>query len=218
MEQLSSTSALSVTRRESELVVPATSTPREVKYLSDIDDQGCLRFHTYILMFYKNNPSMEGIDPAKVIKDALSKTLVFYYPLAGRLIEGPNGKLMVNCNGEGILFTEACADVELEMLGDSIKPPCPFLEDLLYNVPGSDGIIDCPLMLIQVRMSSLVTARERFESLKIPHGYYGNAFSFSAVVSKAGHVGTYPLTYALELIKKAKNQANEEYLDRWQIL
>ncbi|OIT33926.1 methanol o-anthraniloyltransferase [Nicotiana attenuata] len=60
-------------------------------------------------------------------------------------------------------------------------------------------------------MSYLVTARERFESLKIPHGYYGNAFSFSAVVSKAGHVGIYPLTYALELVKKAKKQVNEEY-------
>ncbi|KAM3264169.1 hypothetical protein P3L10_001163 [Capsicum annuum] len=93
---------------------------------------------------------MEGIDPAKVIKDALSKTLVFYYPLAGRLIEGPNGKLMVNCNGEGIFCTEAYADVELEMLGESIKPPRPYLEDLLYNVPGSDRIIHCPLMLIQI--------------------------------------------------------------------
>lgn len=291
---------------------------------------------------------MEGIDPTKVIKDALSKTLVFYYPLAGRLIEGPNGKLMVNCNGEGILFTEAYADVELEVLGESIKPPCPYLEDLLYNVPGSDGIIDCPLMMIQVtrftcggftvavrvnhtmvdafglvlflnavsdfvkfrastpsvipvwqrdilnartppcitckhneyneeiesndawfRMENeliqrsfffgeeeieairnqvspahhssgrfelltsflwknrtisldlnseenvgfayLVTGRGRLENLKIPDGYYGNAFAFPAAVSKAGHLGTYPLTYALELIKKAKNQVNEEY-------
>ncbi|KAM3397397.1 hypothetical protein P3S68_000909 [Capsicum galapagoense] len=293
---------------------------------------------------------MEGIDPAKVIKDALSKTLVFYYPLAGRLIEGPNGKLMVNCNGEGILFTEAYADVELEMLGESIKPPCPYLEDLLYNVPGSDRIIHCPLMLIQitrfttcgrfavavrvnhimvdafglvlflnavsdfvtckastvpfimpvwqweilnartppritcknrefeekaestnawlvmereliqrsfffgqeeiesirrqvstihrsngrfelltsflwkyrtislnlnpeeiVRMTYFVTVRGRFRHLKIPHGYYGNAYACPAAVSKSGILSTYPLTYALELIKKAKDQVNEEY-------
>ncbi|KAH0647225.1 hypothetical protein KY290_035137 [Solanum tuberosum] len=93
---------------------------------------------------------MEGKDPAKIIKDGLSKTLVFYYPLAGRLIEGPNKKLMVNCNGEGILFIEADANVELDRLGDSIKPPCPYLDLLLHNVPGSDGIIGCPLLLIQV--------------------------------------------------------------------
>ncbi|KAH0740168.1 hypothetical protein KY290_033211 [Solanum tuberosum] len=93
---------------------------------------------------------MEGKDhPAKIIKDGLSKTLVFYYPLAGRLIEGPNRKLMVNCNGEGVLFIEADANVELEKLGDSIKPPCPYLDLLLHNVPGSDGIIGCPLLLIQ---------------------------------------------------------------------
>ncbi|XP_060196290.1 alcohol acyl transferase 1 allele RGa-like [Lycium barbarum] len=347
MEQLSP-SQLSVIRRESELIIPATATPREIKHLSDIDDREGLRFHISNLFFYEHNPSMEGIDPAKVIKDGLSKALVFYYPLAGRLILGPKGKHMVNCNGEGILFTEAYADVELDMLGESIKPPCPFLEDLLYNVPGSDGITDCPLMLIQVtrftcggfavavrvnhtmvdafglvlflnavtdfvkfkasapsiipvwqrdtlnarpspritckhhefeeeiestnawlklekeliqrsfffgeeeieairnqvspvhrssgrfelltsflwrhrtislnlnpeeivRLTYFVTARGRFEHLKIPHGYYGNAFAFPAAVSKAGLLSTYPLTYALELIKKAKNQVNEEY-------
>ncbi|KAJ8555274.1 hypothetical protein K7X08_012770 [Anisodus acutangulus] len=348
MEQLSPPLALPVIRHESELIVPATTTPREIKHLSDIDDREGLRFHISNLFFYEHNPSMEGIDPAKVIKDGLAKALVFYYPLAGRLIEGPNGKHIVNCNGEGILFTDANAYVELEMLGESIKPPCPYLEDLLYNVPGSDGIIHCPLMLIQVtrftcggfavavrvnhmmidafglvlflnavtdfvkfkasapsiipvwqrnilnarippcitckhpefeediesknawlnleneliqrsfffgaeeieairnqvspihrssgrfelltsflwrhrtislnlnpeeivRMTYFVTARGRFEHLKIPHGYYGNAFACPAAVSKAGILSTYSLTYALELIKKAKNQVNEEY-------
>ncbi|KAK4364800.1 hypothetical protein RND71_016158 [Anisodus tanguticus] len=348
MEQLPSPLALPVTRHESELIVPAATTPREIKHLSDIDDGKGVRFHISNLFFYEHNSSMEGIDPAKVIKDGLAKALVFYYPLAGRLIEGPNGKHIVNCNGEGILFTEANAYVELEMLGESIKPPCPYLEDLLYNVPGSDGIIHCSLMLIQVtrficggfavavrvnhtmvdafglvlflnavtdsvkfkasspsilpvwqrdilnarippfitckhpefeedielenawlklekeliersfffgeeeieairnqvspihrssgrfelltsflwrhrtisldlnpeeivRMTYFVTARGRFKDLKIPHGYYGNTFASPAAVSKAGILSTYSLTYALELIKKAKNQVNEEY-------
>ncbi|XP_060196288.1 alcohol acyl transferase 1 allele GSc-like [Lycium barbarum] len=62
-----------------------------------------------------------------------------------------------------------------------------------------------------VCMGPIVTARWRLINLKIPLGYYGNAFAIPGAVSKAGHISTYPLTYALELIKKAKNKVNEEY-------
>ncbi|KAH0641617.1 hypothetical protein KY289_032591 [Solanum tuberosum] len=141
---------ISIKYYKPKLVVPARVTPHETKRLSEIDDQGTIRFQIPILMFYKYNSSMKGKDPANFIKDGLSKTLVFYYPLAGRLIEGPNKKLMVNCNSEGIMFIEADANVELDKLGDSIKPPCPYLDLLLHNVPDSDGIIGCPLMLLQV--------------------------------------------------------------------
>ncbi|KAJ4724426.1 Benzyl alcohol O-benzoyltransferase [Melia azedarach] len=77
---------------------------------------------------------MKGKDPVKVIREALSKALVFYYPLAGRLQEGPGKKLMVDCNGEGVLFIEADANVTLEQLGDEIKPPFPYWEEVMYEV------------------------------------------------------------------------------------
>nr|XP_033514374.1 methanol O-anthraniloyltransferase-like isoform X2 [Nicotiana tomentosiformis] len=142
---------ISMTLQKPELVIPATTPSRDRKHLSDIDDQGSLGFQIPILMFYKYSPSMEGKYPVKVIKEGLSKTLVFYYPLAGRIVElMPDRKLVVDCNGEGILFVEADAQVELDKLGDSIKPPCPYLDQLLYNVPGSAGIIDCPLLLVQI--------------------------------------------------------------------
>ncbi|KAF3447698.1 hypothetical protein FNV43_RR08401 [Rhamnella rubrinervis] len=142
-----------VSRCKPELLVPAKPTPCEVKKLSDIDNQ--LRNHTSVIWFYKNNnneyPSiMEGRDPVKVIREALSKALVYYYPLAGRVKEGHDGKLVVDCNGEGVLFVEAEADFKLEQLGHAIQPPFPFLNEVLYNVPGSDDILDCPLLLIQV--------------------------------------------------------------------
>ncbi|KAM3270790.1 hypothetical protein P3S67_028992 [Capsicum chacoense] len=146
--RLTHTMTISIKHHKPKFVVPSIVTPRETKHLSDIDDQGSTRFQVPILMFYKYNSLMEGKDPAKLIKDGLSKTLSFYYPLAGRLIEGPNRKLIVNCNSEGVLFVEADANVELEKLGDSIKPPCPYLDLLLHNVPGSDGIIGCPLLLV----------------------------------------------------------------------
>nr|GLL44402.1 methanol O-anthraniloyltransferase-like [Ipomoea trifida] len=102
-------------------------------------------------MFYRNSVERRGEDPAMAIKEGLAKALVFYYPLAGRIFEGENGKLIVNCNGKGVLFVEAKANVKLEQLGHkSIQPPCPYLKQLLNTVPGSNGIIDCPLLLIQV--------------------------------------------------------------------
>ncbi|XAR69226.1 methanol O-anthraniloyltransferase [Bertholletia excelsa] len=122
-----------VSRREPELVRPARPTPLETKRLSDIDDQKGLRFHVPFIMFYRNNPLMEGVDPVGLIKEALAKTLAYYYPLAGRLVEVDNRKLMVECNGERVLFLEADAD-----------------EDLLYNVPESGRIVGCPLLLVQV--------------------------------------------------------------------
>ncbi|XP_057965340.1 alcohol acyl transferase 1 allele GSa-like [Malania oleifera] len=139
----------SVICREPELVAPAKPTPRKLKPLSDIDDQEGFRFQSPLILFYGNSPSAIG-DPAKVIREALAAALVFYYPLAGRLVEGPNRKLMVDCTGEGVLFIEADADVTLDELGDEIMPPCTKLEELLYNAPGSDGIIGCPLLLFQV--------------------------------------------------------------------
>ncbi|OIW13459.1 hypothetical protein TanjilG_22250 [Lupinus angustifolius] len=139
-----------VRRNPPELVTPANPTPKELKLLSDIDDQTSLRCHISLVAFYRHDPSMKGKDPVEVIRQALSKTLVFYYPFAGRLREGPNGKLMVDCNGEGVMFIEADADVTLDKFGVDFHPPIPCLDQLLYNVPGSDGVINCPILLIQV--------------------------------------------------------------------
>ncbi|KAK7345262.1 hypothetical protein VNO77_15860 [Canavalia gladiata] len=139
-----------VRRRKPELVAPAKATPHEVKLLSDIDDQEGLRFQIPVIQFYRHDPSNAGKDPVEVIRKALAETLVFYYPFAGRLREGPNRKLMVECTGEGVLFIEADADVTLKQFGDPLQPPFPCLEELLYNVPGSGEILNTPLLLIQV--------------------------------------------------------------------
>ncbi|XP_021766406.1 benzyl alcohol O-benzoyltransferase-like [Chenopodium quinoa] len=140
---------LNITRGEPEIVCPAEPTPRELKPLSDIDDQEGLRFQMPGIMFYRADPSMEGKDPVKVVKDALANALVFFYPYAGRLVEGPKRKLIVDCNGEGVPFIEAEADATLEDFGDEIHPPFP-LEDLFYDIPGTDGMLGTPLFIVQV--------------------------------------------------------------------
>ncbi|KAJ6946605.1 methanol O-anthraniloyltransferase-like [Populus alba x Populus x berolinensis] len=152
MAPSSSPVSFTVRHRDPELVVPAKPVPYEQKQLSDVDDQEALRYQIPFIMFYdsNSNPCMEGEDQVKIIRAALAEALVYYYPLAGRLKEGPDGKLLVDCSGEGVLFLEADADTTLELLGDTIQPPCPYLDQLLYNVPGSAGIVGCPLLLIQV--------------------------------------------------------------------
>ena len=79
---------LNVRRCEPELVVPAKLTPHEFKQLSDVDDRE--RHHVPVIMFYRYDQSLEGKDPVKVIREAIARTLVFYYPYAGRLREGPD--------------------------------------------------------------------------------------------------------------------------------
>ncbi|XLT94268.1 hypothetical protein HN873_015930 [Arachis hypogaea] len=81
---------------------------------------------------------MAGKDPVHVIREALSKALVFYYPLAGWLRKGHSGKLMVDCSGEGVLFMEADADVTLDHFGVDPLPPFPYFHELLYYVPFPD--------------------------------------------------------------------------------
>ncbi|XP_068306601.1 alcohol acyl transferase 1 allele GSa-like [Pyrus communis] len=106
--------------------------PRETEFLSDIDDQEGLRFQLPVILCYKDNTSLnENRNPVKTIRESLSRALVYYYPLAGRLREGPNRKLMVDCKGEGILFVEGSTDVTIEQLGDKNSTPLSTLRGVL---------------------------------------------------------------------------------------
>ncbi|XP_072977194.1 benzyl alcohol O-benzoyltransferase-like [Typha angustifolia] len=147
----SSTITFKVQRSEPELVAPAKPTPYELKPLSDIDDQEGMRFYSSGIHVYRNEPSKDGQDPARVIKDALAEALVYYYPLAGRLREEADRKLVVECTGEGVVFVEAEADVSVEDFGaDALRPPFPCHEELLCEFQGNGGVTDCPLLYIQV--------------------------------------------------------------------
>ncbi|KAF8723267.1 hypothetical protein HU200_021784 [Digitaria exilis] len=132
-------------------VAPAAPTPRELKVLSDIDDQESVRVHVPGIFLYRRNESMAGRDPVAVIRDAVARALVHYYPLVGRLREVEGGKLAVDCTGEG-------------QLGEPLLPPFPCLHELLFDVPGSSAIINAPLMLFQ---SSLEHPRKGSSALVV---------------------------------------------------
>ncbi|XP_065871505.1 benzyl alcohol O-benzoyltransferase-like [Euphorbia lathyris] len=139
-----------VHRGSPEFVTPAKPTPYEFKPLSDLENLDSFKIQIPGLMFYSHIPSKNGVDPVEVIRKAIAQTLVFYYPFAGRLREDPSGKLVVECTGEGVLFTEADADVTLEQFGYPLAPPFPCLDQLLFDVPGSSQILNAPLVLVQV--------------------------------------------------------------------
>ncbi|KAK4258880.1 hypothetical protein QN277_005279 [Acacia crassicarpa] len=99
------------------------------------------RIRQYLFMLTSHKP---------IIKKALSETQAFYYPFASRLREAPASQLMIDCNEEGVIFIEADARVTLEQFVHLLRSPFPCFEEILYDVPSSDGVINCPLLLFQV--------------------------------------------------------------------
>jgi len=64
-----------------------------------------------------------------------------------------------------------------------------------------------------MELNVLVNARGRNTAAAgIPIGYYGNAVALPAAISTAGELCANPLSYAVELVKKAKNQVDMDYM------
>uniref|UniRef100_A0A453AJR3 Omega-hydroxypalmitate O-feruloyl transferase n=2 Tax=Aegilops tauschii TaxID=37682 RepID=A0A453AJR3_AEGTS len=87
-------------RMEPVLVTPSQPKRAHTLYLSNLDDQCLLRFSVEYLFVFA------GAVDVDALRTALSRVLVDYYPLAGRLRPGDDGKLVVDCNAEGALFEE----------------------------------------------------------------------------------------------------------------
>ncbi|XVF21989.1 hypothetical protein REPUB_Repub12eG0136000 [Reevesia pubescens] len=137
--------ALSVIRSSRSLVTPSQQTPSGILDLSFIDKIPVLRCYTRTLHIYRHGP-----EASKVIREALSKTLVPYYPLAGRLKESGENQLQVDCSGEGVWFVEASADCTLDAFNYFDNALSILYEELLPDqVPKSDQGME-PLVQMQV--------------------------------------------------------------------
>ncbi|OWM79726.1 acyl transferase 4 [Punica granatum] len=101
--------ALSVVRSAGILIKPSEKTPSVTLDLSAIDRIPVLRCNARTLHVFKHGPGA-----ARVLQAALSKALVPYYPLAGRLTEPVPGQLQVECCTEGVRFVEAMSGCILE--------------------------------------------------------------------------------------------------------
>ena len=63
----------------------------------------------------------------------------------------------------------------------------------------------------EVRIIFAVNASAKLNP-PLPTGYYGNSFALPAAITTAEKLCKKPLGYALELVKKAKNKVNDEYM------
>ncbi|KAL5230237.1 hypothetical protein ABZP36_029013 [Zizania latifolia] len=64
----------------------------------------------------------------------------------------------------------------------------------------------------EMRMICVVNARGSKIGAGIPEGYYGNAFALPVAVAAAGDLCANPVSYAVDLVKKAKGEVNVEYM------
>lgn len=137
--------------KQSCFVKPAEDTPKKSLWISDLDLL-VERTHFPTVYFYKpnNNDVSSNFFEAQVLKEALSKALVLFYPVAGRLGINENGRIEIQCNGEGVLFVEAETDFAI----DDFKDFTPRLEfqKLVPNpaVDHSSNISSHPLLVLQV--------------------------------------------------------------------
>ncbi|KAF5466878.1 hypothetical protein F2P56_016761 [Juglans regia] len=134
--------------KSSTTVCPDGETPRSVLWNSNVD-LVVMRFHTPSIYFYR--PTTSGASnffDARVLKNALSKALVPFYPMAGRLKLDGNGRIEIDCNAEGVLFVEAEISTVLDDLGDFA--PTLELRQLIPAVDYSKGIDSYPLLYAQV--------------------------------------------------------------------
>ncbi|MCL7034646.1 hypothetical protein MKW94_030624, partial [Papaver nudicaule] len=143
--------------KESSVVKPSKETPKVCLWMSNIDQP----YGDALFMYFYKRPALsdatnnssscyDDFFNSIVLKDGLSKALVTYYPVAGRLKrnESDKGRAEIDCTGEGALFIKAETDSLLEDLGDFA--PTEQLEPLIPNLGGNkDDISSYPILLVQ---------------------------------------------------------------------
>nr|AGA20364.1 hydroxycinnamoyl CoA shikimate/quinate hydroxycinnamoyl transferase [Leucaena leucocephala] len=132
--------------KASTMVRPAEETPRRALWNSNVD-LVVPNFHTPSVYFYRPTGAANFFD-AEVMKQALAKALVPFYPMAGRLRRDEDGRVEIDCNGEGVLLVEAETIGVIDDFGDFA--PTLELRQLIPAVDYSGGIETYPLLVLQV--------------------------------------------------------------------
>lgn len=136
--------------KEAILVTPSDPTPAHILHLSALDSQLFLRFTVEYLLVYK--PPRLALDKATTaarVRAALSRALVPYYPLAGRVRVRADGLgLEVVCRAQGAIFIEATSDCTTSEFERSPRY-CKQWRKLL-SLPVDDVLKGAPPLVVQL--------------------------------------------------------------------
>ena len=140
---------MAVNIKASHTIKPCEATLEGVSSLSEWDQTG-VTTHVPTIYFYK--PSKEWLESPNLIidslKESMSRALVHFYPLAGRVRWIGQGRLELLCNGSGVELIEAESSTELSDFGD-FSCTSQFKE-LVPEVDYDKPIDELPLMYAQV--------------------------------------------------------------------
>ncbi|CAN7110306.1 shikimate O-hydroxycinnamoyltransferase [Brassica rapa] len=137
---------MKINTRNATMVRPAAETPSTYLWNSNVD-LIIARYHSSSVYFYRPNGASNFFDP-HVLKEALAKALVPFYPFAGSLRRDENGRIEIDCNAAGALFIVADTPSVIDDLGDFA--PSVNLSKLVPHVDYSPGIHTFPLLVLQV--------------------------------------------------------------------
>lgn len=139
---------LEIKVKEPTLVFPATPTKKHVYFLTNLDQNIAVSMRTVYIFNAQEDKKHDA--PVSVIRDSLSKLLVHFYPMAGRLGVSEDGKLQVECEEQGAVFVDAVAENCIAELGE-LSSPAPFMRQLVYDFPDAKNILEVPPLIVQVR-------------------------------------------------------------------
>ncbi|CAN4114954.1 unnamed protein product [Withania somnifera] len=140
---------LKVTIHETSIVFPSEETQKRHMFLSNIDQ--VLNFYVQTLHFFNANPEFPPEIVTERLQIALSRVLVPYDFLAGRLKMNQESKrLEFDCNGAGALFLVASSELTLEEIGDLVYPNPAFRQLIIQDNIHPLEKDDKPLCIIQV--------------------------------------------------------------------
>ncbi|XP_073297438.1 acyltransferase GLAUCE-like [Primulina huaijiensis] len=141
---------LKVTIHSSTLISPSqqnSQTPKPI-FLSNIDK--VLNFNVQTVHFFPPNPEFPLEVVAARLKKAIEKLVMVPYDfLAGKLIlNHQSGRQEIECNGPGVGFVVASADITMEEIGDLVYPNPAYRELIIQRLDDVEG--DQPLCIFQV--------------------------------------------------------------------